>query len=118
MSKEFNLNNYQYTETVITLKDWLQSYKPQPNEIKHDARFSGLLYEHEGEQWEHVVKQYNQLQWTLYKEDDGSLKIRNGLRVNGRIGYFLGAQMHNSHETIIVDGIPDGVLEHQIGEEH
>lgn len=118
MPKEFDLNNYQYVENVITFKEWLQSYKPQPNVIKHDAKFSGLLYEHEGEQWQHVVKQYNQLQWTLYRDTEGELKIRNGLRVDGRLGYFLGSQMHNSHETVIVTAIPEGVLEHQIGEEH
>jgi hypothetical protein len=114
MSKEFNIDNYKYVETIISLSEWLQAYKPLPNEFNHEARFSGLLYEHEGQEWDHVVKQYNQNQWTLYRDEDGTLKIKNGLRVQGRIGYFLGKVMHNSHETIIVDGFNEGALEHRI----
>lgn len=114
MAKEFDLNNYQYTETVLTLSEWLQSYKPQPNEFDHEARFSGLLYEHDGEQWEHVVGQHNQYQWTLFEDEDGTLKIKNGLVVRGRIGYFLCKVMHNSHATFLVKGFPSGAVEHRI----
>jgi hypothetical protein len=118
MLKEFDLNNYQYTETVLTFSQWLQSYKPQPNEFNHEARFSGLLYEHKGLEWEHVIGHYNQQQWTLFQDEDGTLKIKNGLVVRGRVGYFLCSEMHNSHATFIVTNIPEGVLEHRISENH
>ena len=114
MPKEFNIDDYQYTEEHLTLSQWLQGYKPEPNEINHDARFSGLLYEHEGAEWEHVVSQYNNKQWTLYREDDGKVYIKNGLRVKGRIGYFLSKNAHNSHATIIVTDVPEAAVEHQV----
>lgn len=114
MSKEFNIDNYQYIEERITLSQWLQAYKPDPNVFDHEARFSGLLYEHEGEQWQHVMKQYGNQQWTLYREDDGELYIRNGLRVKGRIGYFITKNQHNAHATLIVTGISEDGVEHRI----
>lgn len=120
MPKEFNIDDYQYTEERIGFSQWLQAYKPQPNLLNHDAKFSGLLFEHHGEEWDFIVKQPNQLQWTLYRDDeDGKLYIRNGLRVKGRVGYFYGHQMHNSHATIIVDGVSEANLEHQVcGTDH
>lgn len=114
MPKEFNIDDYQYTEERITLSDWLQAYKPQPNEINHEARFSGLLYEHDGAEWEYVSSQFNQSQWTMCRADDGKLYVKNGLSVNGKVGYFVCMNMHNSHATVIVTDIPEAALEHRI----
>lgn len=113
MPREFNIDDYQYMETLIPQEVWLQSYKIQGNHLLPTARFGGLLYEHDGAQWEHVVSQYGNLIWTLYREDDGQLYVRNGLRVKGRIGYFIGRAAHNAHETTIVTGVTDSALEHQ-----
>jgi hypothetical protein len=110
MSKEFNINNYKYEEEHIRYSDWVQGYRPQVNHLKSDAAFGGLLFEHEGDQWDYVVAQVNQLQWTLYRDDEGVLRIRNGLQVRGRLGYFICSNMHNSHATILVGGFPESEL--------
>ena len=117
MSKEFNIDDYQYTEEHITFSQWLQGYQPQPNEFAHDARLSGLLLEHEGAQWEEVMKTSAANIWTVF-EEDGQLKMRNGYQVRGRIGYVLGKNMHNAHGTIFVDGLTNELLEHRILEDH
>lgn len=114
MSKEFNIDNYKYIENKLTFSEWLQGHKPQPNHLKEDARLSGLLFEHEGAEWDFIVKQPNYLQWTVYREDDGTICIRNGLRVKGRIGYCFGGRMHDSHQTFIVEGLSEELLQHRI----
>lgn len=108
MSKEFDLNNYQYVETLLTFNEWMNSYKPQPNKYNSDAKFGGLLYEHEGDQWEHVVSQTIHNVWTLFEDEDGTVKIKNGLVVRGRIGYFLSEVQHNPHQTFVVIGLAEG----------
>jgi hypothetical protein len=110
MAKEFNPDNYKYEEEHISYRDWVQAYRPEANQIDSAAAFGGLLYLHEGAQWQHVVSQYNQKQWTLYRDEDGALKLRNGLRVKGRLGYFICSNMHNSHATLIVGGMPESEL--------
>lgn len=110
MPKEFNIDDYQYTEEVIPLSQWQEMYKPQPNKFNPEARFGGLLYEHDGEQWEHVVSQQNHYQWTLFQDEDKTLKIKNGLVVRGRIGYFLCEVTHNSHATFIVNEVQETML--------
>ena len=110
MSKEFNLDDYQYIENLLTIDEWLSTYKPQPNKFNEAARFDGLLYEHQGEEWDHVVGQQNHYQWTLFQDTKGDLKIKNGLVVRGRVGYFLCEVTHNSHATFIVDKVPFKIL--------
>ena len=118
MAKEFNLDNYQYTEEHINFSQWLQAYQPQPNEFIHDARLSGLLLEHEGDQWEHVMKTSAAYIWTVFEDDQGKLLIRNGYQVRGRIGYVIGKNMHNAHGTIFVEDLSQELLEHRILENH
>ena len=110
MSKEFDLNNYQYIENVVTFNDWLRDYKPQPNTFNDAAPVNGLLHEHDGAQWDHVVRQRVHNLWTLFKDEAGVLKIKNGLVVRGRLGYFLCEVQHNPHVTFVVNQIPDGLL--------
>lgn len=114
MSKEFNIDDYQYVEEHIDFTQWLQAYQPQPNEFVHEARLSGLLLEHEGDQWEHVMKTSAAYIWTVFHDDQGKLLIRNGYQVRGRIGYVIGGRMHNAHGTIFVDGLTQEMLEHRI----
>jgi hypothetical protein len=117
MTKNFNLDDYQYVENVVTFNDWLRDYKPQPNTFNDEARFDGLLYEHDGlTQWEHVVSQPIHNVWTLFQDEAGTLKIKNGLVVRSRIGYFLSEVQHNPHQTFVVTDVPfiilpDGELE-------
>jgi len=118
MAKEFNIDDYQYTEEHINFSQWLQAYQPQPNEFIHDARLSGLLLEHEGDQWEHVMKTSAAYIWTVFEDDQGKLLMRNGYQVRGRIGYVIGKNMHNAHGTIFVDDLSQELLEHRILENH
>lgn len=107
MSKEFDLSNYQYVETVLSVDEWLRNYKPQPNKFDDAARFSGLLYEHDGlTQWEHVVSQPIHNVWTLFQDEGGTLKVKNGLVVRGRVGYFLSEVQHDPHQTFVVASVP------------
>ena len=117
MSKEFNIDNYQYTEETINFSQWRQSYQPLPNTFNGDAKFSGLLYETSGPEWEHVMGTSAASIWTVF-EEDGVLKIRNGYQVRGRIGHVITKSMHNAHITIMVDGLSYEMLEHQILDEH
>lgn len=104
MTKEFNINNYQYTEEHITYEQFL-GYRPRKNHLDPDAAFNGLLYQHDGDQWQHIMQLPSAKIWTLYTDESGALKIRNGYQVRGRLGYFHCENMHNAHGTIIVDGL-------------
>lgn len=117
MPKEFNLDNYKYVEDHISFSDWLQAYKPQPNHLNPQARLSGLLYEHAGAEWEHIVQLPVQQFWTVY-ETEGGVMIRNGYQVPGRIGYVITQSMHNAHGTVMVDGVTHEMLQHQLGADH
>jgi hypothetical protein len=117
MLKEFNIDNYQYVEEHIPFSVWLQSYKPQPNHLNPEARLSGLLYEHQGEEWEYIGQLPVYEFWTVY-EEDGVLKIRNGYQVRGRLGYVIAQVGHNAHGTILVDGLSKEMLEHRLGSDH
>lgn len=107
MSKVFNIDNYKYVEEHLLYSQWLERYKPQQNHLKPHAKFGGALFEHEGEQWEYIRAIPVQSLWTLFRDEDGRLLIRNGLTVRGRLGYFLCEVGHNAHGTIIVDYAPE-----------
>lgn len=109
MAKEFNLDDYQYVETVLDFDSWKRDYKPQLNSFNGGARFDGMLYEHQDEEWVHVSSQPIHNVWTLFRTEDGSLKIKNGLVVRGRIGYFLSEIQHDPHRTFVVTAIDDSM---------
>ena len=111
MAKEFNLDDYKYEEEHIPYEQWLHGYEPQRNHLNVDAKFGGRLYEHQDLEWDFIVRQPNQCQWTLVRTEDGRLMIKNGLAVKGRLGYFFSEKLHNSHATIIVDDVPDPDLD-------
>lgn len=116
MLKEFNLDNYKYVEEKISYGVFLSQYLPLNNHLKQDARLDGILYEHEGEQWQHIMQLSSANIWTLF-EEDGQLRIRNGYQVRGRIGYIHCKNMHNAHTTIMVDGLTQEMLDHRPGSE-
>lgn len=104
MTKEFNIDNYQYTEEHISFEQFL-SYQPRKNHLDAAAAFNGTLYQHDGDQWQHIMQLPAAVIWTLYTDESGALKIRNGYQVRGRLGYFHCDLQHNAHGTIIVDGL-------------
>ncbi len=112
MLKEFNLNNYQYVEDHLSFSNWLSSHRPQKNHLDPEARLNGFLYEHEGDQWDHIVQLPTETFWTVYEENN-QIKIRNGYQVRGRIGYVITSVPHNAHRTIIVDDLTKEMLEHR-----
>jgi hypothetical protein len=107
MPKEFNLENYKYVEEHLLYSEWLARYQPQQNHLIPHAKFTGTLFEHDGPQWEYIRAIPVQELWTLFRDEDGRLLIRNGLAVRGRLGYFLTGVRHNAHGTIIVDYVPE-----------
>lgn len=107
MSKVFNIDNYKYVEEHLLYSQWLERYKPQQNHLKPHSKFGGALFEHDGAQWEYIRAIPVQSLWTLFRDEDGRLLIRNGLTVRGRLGYFLCEVGHNAHGTIIVDYVPE-----------
>jgi len=117
MSKEFNIDDYQYVEEHMPLHQWHQ-HQPKLNNFIKNARFNGLLLEHEGDQWVEVMKTPVHYIWTVFEDDDGNIFMRNGYQVRGRIGYVISEQMHNAHATIFVDGITRDLLETRILEDH
>jgi hypothetical protein len=111
MPKEFNIDDYQYTEEHLGYSEWARGYLPKANHVNSAAKFGGLLFEHQGPEWDFIVRQPNQQQWTLIRDDEGQLLIRNGLAVKGRLGYFFTEHMHNSHATILVKPVPESELD-------
>ena len=105
MPREFNLDDYQYVEEHISFNQWLTGYRPNKNHLNPDATFDGMLYQHAGPEWGHIIQLTVHQVWTLY-EEDRTLKIRNGYQVPGRLGYFHCPNFHNPQQTIIVDNVP------------
>ena len=105
MLREFNLDDYQYTEEHITFDEWVERYRPNKNHLDPAATFNGMLYQHDGEEWAHIVQLRVHEIWTLYTDGD-ELKIRNGYQVPARLGYFHCPNFHNPQQTIIVDNVP------------
>ena len=88
--QEFDLNNYRYEVLEQSYTDWLRSYLPTKNEIIADAKLDGILFEHEGEQWEFIKTQSAQQLWSLIRQEDGRLVLRNGYAgVRGLQGYVF-----------------------------
>lgn len=112
MLKEFNIDNYRYVEESLTFSQWLKDHRPQKNHLDPEARLDGMLYEHEGEQWEYIVQLPTMKFWTLY-EEAGQLKIRNGYQVRGRIGYIVTEAPHNAHRTILIEDVTQEMLNHR-----
>lgn len=105
MAKEFNIDNYKYVEEHITYGKFLE-HKPLRNHLNSDAKFAGALFDPTGEELKYILQLPVHNIWTLY-EEDGQVKIRNGNRVRGRLGYFHCEIGHNAHATILVNEVPD-----------
>jgi hypothetical protein len=116
-AKEFNIDNYQYTEETINFSQWLESYQPLPNTFNSAAKLSGLLYGTSGPEWEFVMGRSSSNIWSVF-EEDGQLKIKNGYQVRGRLGHVISNRMHNAHGTIMVSGLSHEMLSHVILDEH
>ena len=88
--QEFDLNNYRYEKKTQSYTEWLQSYLPTKNEIIEGARLNGMLFENTGAQWEFIKTQSAQQLWSLIRQEDGRLVLRNGYAgVRGLEGYVF-----------------------------
>lgn len=116
MLKEFNIDDYKYEEKDMPWEVWKSSFLPTKNIFNPTGPLEGMLFIHEGVDWNYVVGQYVQKLWTLI-EEDGKFYLTNGLYVKGRVGYTICERMHNPREIFKVR-IPDSLIESLPPREH
>jgi hypothetical protein len=69
--------------------EWVDTYKPIPNNIDTNASFDGLMFETYGVEVEFVKKADPAHIWTYGDGDDGGSYVWNGWSFVNRIGYFI-----------------------------
>ena len=69
--------------------EWVQTYKPIPNNIDTNASFDGLMFETYGAEYEFVKKANENHIWMYGDGDDGGSYIWSGWGFVNRIGYFI-----------------------------
>lgn len=69
--------------------EWVDAYKPIPNNIDTNASFDGLMFETYGDEVEFVKKVDPNYIWTYGDGDDGGTYVWNGWSFVNRIGYFI-----------------------------
>ena len=69
--------------------EWVDTYKPIPNNIDTNASFDGLMFETYGDEVAFVKKADPAHIWTYGDGDDGGSYIWNGWSFVNRIGYFI-----------------------------
>jgi hypothetical protein len=73
----------------MEFEDFVETYKPIPNNIDTNASFDGLMFETYGAEVEFVKKADPAHIWTYGDGDDGGSYIWNGWHFINRIGYFI-----------------------------
>ena len=69
--------------------EWVDTYKPIPNNIVEDSSFDGTMFETYGAEYEFVKKADPAYIWMYGDGDDGGTYIWNGWHIVNRIGYFI-----------------------------
>lgn len=99
----FDINNYKYEEKTVSFDQWSRSYLPVKNHITEGSRLNGALFATSGEDWEFIKTQSAQLLWSLVRQEDGHLVLRNGyVGVRGLEGYVLCERRSDLRETYYV----------------
>ena len=83
------------SQSKITEEQFLERYRPLPNELNDNASFDfgdgGCLYETYGAELEHINLQSKSFVWTIIEGED-SLVIVNGVYRVNRLGYLITAE--------------------------
>ena len=69
--------------------EWVDTYKPIPNNIVEDSSFDGTMFETYGDEVAFVKKADPSYIWMYGDGDDGGTYIWNGWHIVNRIGYFI-----------------------------
>ena len=69
--------------------EWVETYKPIPNNIDTNASFDGMMFETYGAEVEFVKKADPAHIWMYGDGDDGGSYIWSGWGFVNRIGYFI-----------------------------
>ena len=69
--------------------EWVDAYKPIPNNIVEDSSFDGAMFETYGAEVAFVKKADPANIWMYGDGDDGGTYIWNGWHIVNRIGYFI-----------------------------
>jgi hypothetical protein len=69
--------------------EWVDAYKPIPNNIVEDSSFDGTMFETYGDEVAFVKKADPSYIWMYGDGDDGGTYIWNGWHIVNRIGYFI-----------------------------
>lgn len=70
-------------------EEWVETYKPIPNNIDKDASFDGMMFETYGAEVEFVKKAHPNHIWMYGDGDDGGSYIWAGWGFVNRLGYFI-----------------------------
>jgi hypothetical protein len=78
-------------DTFIELDydEWVDTYKPIPNNIDTNASFDGMMFETYGDEVAFVKKADPAHIWTYGDGDDGGSYVWSGWSFVNRIGYFI-----------------------------
>lgn len=83
------------SQSKISEEQFLERYRPLPNELNDNASFDfgdgGCLYETYGAELEHIKLQSKSFVWTII-EGENSLVIVNGVYRVNRLGYLITAE--------------------------
>ena len=84
-----------HSQLKITEEQFLERYRPIPNELNNNASFDfgdgGCLYETCGAELEHIKLQSKSFVWTII-EGEESLMIVSGIYLVNRLGYLITAE--------------------------
>jgi hypothetical protein len=69
--------------------EWVDTYKPIPNNIDKNASFDGMMFETYGHEVEFVKKAHPNHSWMYGQGDDGGTYVWNGWGFVNRLGYFI-----------------------------
>ena len=69
--------------------EWVETYKPIPNNTDTNASFNGMMFETYGHEVDFVKKADPNHIWTYGDGDDGGSYIWNGWSFINRLGYFI-----------------------------
>lgn len=73
----------------MEFEDFLETYKPIPNNIDTNASFDGYMFETYGAEVEFVKKAHPNHIWMYGDGDDGGSYIWSGWGFVNRLGYFI-----------------------------
>lgn len=79
----------EYDETLISVEEWDEKYKPMDNHIDLNASWEGSMFETYGAELEFVRNTPTDRIWTYCEGDNDEILLIAGYHLVNRIGYFI-----------------------------